>query len=51
LIEEDVHYPFGGLAVPFLRDGTGASVAVENRVRFVQDAVWVGSDQHAAARH
>ena len=37
LIEDDVHNPFGGAAVPLLGDAACASVAIENRIRFLHD--------------
>ena len=49
LIEEDVHDPFGGVTVPLFGNGTRASMAVENRVRFLHDALRVGSYQHVGS--
>src|ERR1039457_7539516 len=45
LTEEDVHNPFAGPTVPLLGNRAGASVAVENGVRFAEDAMPIGSDQ------
>src|ERR1017187_6794640 len=45
LTEEDVHNPFAGPTVPLLGNRAGASVAVENGVRFAEDAMRIGSDQ------
>ena len=46
MIEEDVHNPFGRAAVPLLGDAACASVAIENRMRFLHDPLRIGSDQH-----
>ena len=46
LIEEDVHDPFGGVAVPLFGNRARAGVAVQDRIRFVQDALRVGSDNY-----
>src|ERR1035438_916553 len=44
-IEEDIHNPFAGAAVPLLGNGPWASVAIEDPMRFPHDPLRIGSDQ------